>query len=89
MIGEFGEVLVIDWGMAEVLDRAIGSSKQTNGTMHRGARRHARWNGPRHAGLHGAPNRLGARSNNWTRRADVYALGVSTLLLAYWEAACG
>ena len=70
MLGDFGEVYVLDWGLARVAGEAE--------TLGRRRHRVARWHDPgrrgaRHARLHGA--RAGARRSDVGPAADVYALG--------------
>ena len=70
MLGDYGEVYVIDWGLARVLADAA----QPRTRRHRDARRRDLGGGAaRHARLHGARADAGPRGRR--RATDVYALG--------------
>ena len=87
MVGAFGEVQVMDWGLAKVLDEGGVASEDaafraSDGTpsvqtLRYGSRaRSQAGSGARYAILHGT--RAGARELDARRRADVFALGSSS-----------
>ena len=70
MLGDFGEVYILDWGVAKV----VGEQRRLRRRRQR--QRRARDEGrhrDRHAGLHGA--RASARRADIDGRADIYTLG--------------
>ena len=72
MVGSFGEVLVLDWGLAEAVTDGVDGGL-LSGTCQgcRGDDRTSAIAG--HAGVHGAGT--GAWRSRWGRAADVHALG--------------
>ncbi|MBR2372969.1 MAG: protein kinase [Lentisphaeria bacterium] len=83
MVGNFGEVLVMDWGMARYLpeEDSVGNAK-TDDYLQAGASEEIRLGG---TPVFMAPEHLSLSSNNPTVRSDVYAMGCILYAILTWK----
>lgn len=77
MIGDYGEVLVLDWGLARLLDQAESAERDIRTSVEGAARLKTRMGAIAGTPAYMSPEQARAENEHTTPRSDVYALGAT------------